>query len=133
MGAEYVTKVRVVEAVYDQAEAKRHNILNQHWEGTLASPNMQQTRKIKNTNVECMADPMGPHLSDPCCSCKHQVAISSSMNNCGTKHRVMLPTSKLNSSDSQVWGAGIFSLPLQQRVTPALFKNVMEGEVWLWK
>jgi hypothetical protein len=45
-----------------------HNILNQHWEDTLASPNMQQTRKIKNRNVECMVDPMGPHLSDPCCS-----------------------------------------------------------------
>jgi hypothetical protein len=29
----------------------------------------------------------------------YQVAISSSMNNCGTKHMVMLPTSKLNSSD----------------------------------
>jgi hypothetical protein len=27
-----------------------HNILNQHWEGTLA--NMQQTRKIKIRNVE---------------------------------------------------------------------------------
>jgi hypothetical protein len=56
---------------------------------------------------------------------KHQAAINSSMNNCGTKHRVMLPTSKLNSSDSQVSGAGIFLLPLQERVTPALFKNVM--------
>jgi hypothetical protein len=44
-----------------------HNILNQHWEGTLASPNMQQTRKIENRNVECMVDSMGPHLSDPCC------------------------------------------------------------------
>jgi hypothetical protein len=31
---------------------------------------------------------------------KHQAAISSSMNNCGTKHKAMLPTSKLNSSDS---------------------------------
>jgi hypothetical protein len=57
---------------------------------------------------------------------KHQAAMSSSMNNCGTKHRVMLPTSKLNSSDSQVLGAGIFLLPLQERVTPASFKNVME-------
>jgi hypothetical protein len=56
---------------------------------------------------------------------KHQAAFSSNMNNCGTKHRVMLPTSKLNLSDSQVWGAGIFLLPLQERVTPALFKNVM--------
>jgi hypothetical protein len=45
-----------------------HNILNQHWEGTLASPNMQQTRKIKNRNMECMVDPMGPYLSDPCWS-----------------------------------------------------------------
>jgi hypothetical protein len=26
--------------------------INQHQEGTLASPNMQQTRKIKNKNVE---------------------------------------------------------------------------------
>jgi hypothetical protein len=43
---------------------------------------------------------------------KHQATISSSMNNCGTKHRVMLPTSKLNSSDSQVLGIGIFLLPL---------------------
>jgi hypothetical protein len=35
-----------------EAEFKKiHNILNQHWEGTLASPNMQQTRKIKNKNV----------------------------------------------------------------------------------
>jgi hypothetical protein len=59
---------------------------------------------------------------------KHQAAISSNMNNCGTKHRVMLPTSKLNSSDSQVSGAGIFLLPLQERVTPALFKNVMKIE-----
>jgi hypothetical protein len=60
---------------------------------------------------------------------KHQAAINSSMNNCRTKHRVMLPTSKLNSSDSQVSGAGIgggiFLLPLQEKVTPALFKNVM--------
>jgi hypothetical protein len=56
---------------------------------------------------------------------KHQAAINSNMNNCGTKHRVMLPTSKLNSSDSQVWGAGIFLIPLQERFTPALFKNVM--------
>jgi hypothetical protein len=47
------------------------------------------------------------------------------MNNCETKHRVMLPTSKLNSSDSQVSGVGIFLLPLQERVTPTLFKNVM--------
>jgi hypothetical protein len=47
------------------------------------------------------------------------------MNNCGTKHRVMLPTSKLNSSDSQVSRAGIFLLPLQERVTPTSFKNVM--------
>jgi hypothetical protein len=47
------------------------------------------------------------------------------MNNCGTKHRVMLPTSKLNSSDFQVSRASIFLLPLQERVTPALFKNVM--------
>jgi hypothetical protein len=38
---------------------------------------------------------------------------------------LMLPTSKLNSSDSQVSGANIFLLPLQERVTPALFKNVM--------
>ena len=48
-----------------------HNILNQRWEGTLlASPNMQQTRikKIKNRNVECMVDTMGPHMSYPCCS-----------------------------------------------------------------
>jgi hypothetical protein len=43
-----------------------HNILSQT--GTLASPNMQQTRKIKNRNVECMVDPMGPHLSNPGCS-----------------------------------------------------------------
>jgi hypothetical protein len=35
---------------------------------------------------------------------KHQAAINSSMNNCGTKHMIMLPTSKLNSSDSQVSG-----------------------------
>jgi hypothetical protein len=56
---------------------------------------------------------------------KHQAAISSSMNNCGTKHRVMFPTSKLNSSDSQVSGVVIFLLPLQERVTPALFKNEM--------
>jgi hypothetical protein len=47
------------------------------------------------------------------------------MNNCGTKHRVMLSTSKLYSSDSQVSGVGIFLLPLQERVTSALFKNVM--------
>jgi hypothetical protein len=39
--------------------------VNQHWEGTLASLNMQ-TRKIKNRNVECMVDPMGPHPSDLC-------------------------------------------------------------------
>jgi hypothetical protein len=39
-----------------------HNILNQHWEGTLAFQ-------------------------------------SCSMINCGTKHRVIVPTSKLNSSD----------------------------------
>jgi hypothetical protein len=58
--------------------ALHHNILNQHWEGTLASPNMQQTRKIKNRNVE--PSPV----------------------------RVMLPTSKLNSSDFQVSRAGIF-------------------------
>jgi hypothetical protein len=45
-----------------------HNILNQHSEGTLASPNMQQKIKIKIRNVECMVDPMGPHLSDPCCN-----------------------------------------------------------------
>jgi hypothetical protein len=32
-----------------------------------------------------------------------------SMNNCGTKHKVMLPTSKLNSSDSQVWGQVSFA------------------------
>jgi hypothetical protein len=57
---------------------------------------------------------------------KHQATISSSMNNCGTKHKVILPTSKLNSSDFQVWGAGIFLLPLQERVTPALFKNVID-------
>jgi hypothetical protein len=38
---------------------------------------------------------------------------------------VMLPTSKLNSNDSQVSGASIFLLPLQERVTPALFKNFM--------
>jgi hypothetical protein len=56
---------------------------------------------------------------------KHQAAINPNMNNCGTKHRVILPTSKLNSSDSQVSGAGIFLLPLQERVTPTLFKNVM--------
>jgi hypothetical protein len=35
---------------------------------------------------------------------KHQAAISSSMNKCGTKHKVMLSTSKLNSSDSHVPG-----------------------------
>jgi hypothetical protein len=91
----------------------------------LASPNMQQTRKIKNRNVESMVDPMGPHLSIHVVAGKHQAPKGSSMNNCGTKHRVMLPTSKLNSSDSQVWGAGIFLLPLQERVTPTLFKNVM--------
>jgi hypothetical protein len=34
----------------------------------LASPNMQQTRKIKNRNVEYMVDPIGPHLLDPHCS-----------------------------------------------------------------
>jgi hypothetical protein len=56
---------------------------------------------------------------------KHQAAINSSMNNCGTKHRVMLPTSKLNSSDSQVSRTSIFLLPLQEKVTPTLFKNVM--------
>jgi hypothetical protein len=61
---------------------------------------------------------------------KHQAAISSNMNNCGTKHKVMLPTSKLNSSDSHVWGAGIFLLPLQERVTPTLFKNVMWSLAW---
>jgi hypothetical protein len=47
------------------------------------------------------------------------------MNNCRTKHRVMLPTSKLNSSDSQVSRTSIFLLPLQEKVTPTLFKNVM--------
>jgi uncharacterized protein YlxW (UPF0749 family) len=39
---------------------------------------------------------------------KHQAAISSSMNNFETNHMVRLPTSKLNSSDAQVLGAGIF-------------------------
>jgi hypothetical protein len=76
--------------------------VNQHWEGTLASPNMQQTRKIKNRNVECVVDPMDPHLLDPCCSWQtpssHLLPMGPSMNNCGTKHKVMLPTSKLNSS-----------------------------------
>jgi hypothetical protein len=38
---------------------------------------------------------------------------------------VMLPTSKLNSSDFRVSWVSIFLLPLQERVTPALFKNVM--------
>jgi hypothetical protein len=38
------------------------------FDAKLASPNMQQMRKIKNRNVECMADPIGPHLSDACCS-----------------------------------------------------------------
>jgi hypothetical protein len=65
---------------------------------------------------------------------KHQAAINSSMNNCGTKHRVMLPTSKLNSSDSQVSRTSIFLLPLQEKVTPTLFKNVMNGgwslQIW---
>jgi hypothetical protein len=106
-----------------------HNILNRHWEGTLASPNMQQTRKIKNRNVECVVDPMSSHLSDPCRSWQtpsnHQLPMGPSMNNCGTKHRVMLPTSKLNSSDFQVWGGRYLLLPLQERVTPASFKNVM--------
>jgi hypothetical protein len=59
---------------------------------------------------------------------KHQAAISSSMNNCGTKHRIMLPTSKLNLSDSQVLEASIFLLLLQERVIPALFKNVILDE-----
>jgi hypothetical protein len=43
----------------------------------------------------------------------------------------MLPTSKLNSSDFQVSRAGIFLLPLQERVTPALFKNVVCCRTWL--
>jgi hypothetical protein len=60
---------------------------------------------------------------------KYQVAISCNMNNCGTKQRVMLHTSKLNSSDSQVLRAGIFLLHLQERVTPALFKNVMNPSI----
>jgi hypothetical protein len=36
---------------------------------------------------------------------------------------VMLPTSKLNSSDSQVSGAGIFLLPLQERVHSCLVQE----------
>jgi hypothetical protein len=70
-----------------------------------------------------MVDPMGPHLSDPChnwqTSSSHQLPTGPRMSNCGTKHRVMLPTSKLNSSDFQVLGARYLLLPLQERVTPA--------------
>jgi hypothetical protein len=44
----------------------------------------------------------------------------------GSKHKVMLPTSKLNSSDFHVLGGRYLLLPLQERVTPALFKNVMK-------
>jgi hypothetical protein len=106
-----------------------HNILNQHWEGTLASPNMQQTRKIKNRNVECMVDPMGPHLSDPYCSWQtpssHQLY-----------HEQLWDQAHSNASHiqiefkwSQVSGASIFLLSLEERVTSALFKNVMiEGK-----
>jgi hypothetical protein len=103
--------------------SKSHNILNQHWEGTLASLNMQQTRKIEMWSAWRILWALICHIH--VVVGKHQAAISSCMNNCGTKHRVMLLTSKLNSSDSQVWGVGIFLLPLQERVTPALFKNVM--------
>jgi hypothetical protein len=107
--------------------------------------NVQQTRKIKNRNVEPSLVVAGKHqaaISSSMNNCgtkhmvmlptgNHQAAISSSMNNCGTKHRVMLPTSKLNSSDFQVSWASIFLLPLQERVTPALFKNVMSNHTSL--
>jgi hypothetical protein len=89
---------------------------------------MQQTRKIKNRNVECV-DPMGPQLSDPCHSWQtpssHQLPMGPCMNNCGTKYRIMLSTFKLNSSDFQVLRGRYLLLPLQEKVTPALFKNVM--------
>jgi hypothetical protein len=47
-----------------------------------------------------------------------------------TRHREILPTPKLNSSDSQYHGEVSFAIPLQERVTPALFKNVMPLCSW---
>jgi hypothetical protein len=91
----------------------------------LASPNMQQTRKIKIKMWTAWWILWALTYQIHVVAGKHQAVISSSMNNYGTNDRVMLSTTKLNSSDSQVSRVGIFLLPLHERVTLALFKNVM--------
>jgi hypothetical protein len=86
---------------------------------------MQQTRKIKIKMWTAWWILWALTYQIHVVAGKHQAVISSSMNNYGTNDRVMLSTSKLNSSDSQVSRVGIFLLPLHERVTLALFKNVM--------
>jgi hypothetical protein len=73
-----------------------HNILYHSWEGTFASPKIQQVRSLKNTLwvFICRSKP-GPQSWD----------------DFGTRHREILPTPKLNSSDSQVSWGGIFCYP----------------------
>jgi hypothetical protein len=95
-----------------------HNILEQHWGVPLASPQQCKWEKIKNWKVKYNSDSGGYYVPPPVryklqpTNTKEPSAPNgTSMNNWGTMHKVVLSTSKLNSSDSQISRASIFWYP----------------------
>jgi hypothetical protein len=99
---------------------KKHNILYPRWEGTFASPKTQQVNSLKNVlwaftcQIQVVASKRGPQSWD----------------DWETMHRVILPTPKLNSSDSQVSWGGIFCYPSVEEGHSCLVQECYEDKTF---